>query len=205
MKPTAAFGDDIGLLIFDLDGTLVRFGIDWSDVRARLQRMLDTDDDLRPLLPALEALDLDEERRRHAYGLIDDIELAVARTFVRDDGLARVLDRLSANGRRLALVTLQGRRAAVEALERVGIQRFFGLIVARDDTSNRGSQIERCLVTLGVTADSTVVIADRAADMAEAKARGCRTVAVGDRPGVVGDRRVAGVGELPAILGLEDP
>lgn len=205
MTASAAFGDDVGMLVFDLDGTLVRFEIDWADVRARLQHLLDTDDPLKPLLPALESLGLDEERRRRAYELVDDVELSVARRFVYDDGLVRAFDRLSGNGRRVALVTLQGRRPAVETLERLGIRRFFDLIVSRDDTSSRSSQIERCMETLGVGAGSTVVIADRAADVSAAKALGCRTVAIGDRPGVIGDRHAAGVSELPAILGMEGP
>ena len=200
-SPDAAFGDDVRLLVFDLDGTLVRFGIDWSDVRARLQRALETDDPLKPLLPSLETLD--EGRRTRAYGLVDDVELAVARTFAHDGDLVRTLECLRVGDRRVVLVTLQGRRPAVEALERLGIGRFFDLIVTRDDTSDRGLQIERCLAALGVGAGSTLVVADRAADMAAARALGCRTVVVGDRPGVVGDRRADSVGELPAILGSE--
>lgn len=203
-SPEAAFGDDVRLLVFDLDGTLVRFEIDWAGVRARLQRELETQDPLKPLLSSIETLGLDEGRRKRAYGLVDDVELAVARTFTRDDDLVRALERLTASDRRVALVTLQGRRPALEALERLGIRRFFDLIVSRDDTSSRSLQIERCLAALGVTASSAVVIADRAADMSAAQALGCRTVVMGDRPGVVGDRRAASVADLPRILGSEE-
>jgi len=200
-SPGRAFGNDVRLLVFDLDGTLVSFGIDWPDVRMRLQHALGTDDPLRPLLPSLEALD--EGRRVRAYGLIDDMELAVARRLTRDDGLVATFDRLTAADRRIALVTLQGRRPADEALERLGIRPYFDLVVTRDDTASRSVQIERCLVMLGVAGSATVVIADRAGDMSAARDLGCRTVVVGDRPGVVGDRRAATVGELPALLGSE--
>jgi phosphoglycolate phosphatase-like HAD superfamily hydrolase len=192
-----------GLFIFDLDGTLVHFAVDWQDVKSRLADLLEIADPLTPLLPSIARLHLDPERRRKVYELIDDVEVASARSFVRDDGIVRLFRGLKADRKRIGLVTLQGRRPAVEALTRLDILESIDVIVTRDEFATRKQQIGRCLAILRVPGSSSVVIADRAADMAAARDFGCRTVAVGDRPNVEADFRVASVTDLIGILGLE--
>jgi phosphoglycolate phosphatase-like HAD superfamily hydrolase len=192
------------LFVFDLDGTLADFAVDWGDVRKRLRRLLATEEPLTPLLPSLEALVLDPALKRRAYELIDAVELTSAQTFDRDDELVRLFSRLKARGRKIALVTLQGRPAAEEALARLGIRRYVDLIISRDECTVREEQIARSLTILGVPPSRSVVIADREADMAAARRLGCVAVAVGVRPGLSGDFRAKSSADILKVLGMED-
>jgi phosphoglycolate phosphatase-like HAD superfamily hydrolase len=201
-----AFRIDAGgprLFVFDLDGTLANFVIDWDDVKARIGTLLGFRGPLTPLLPSIDALSLDLERKQHVYELIDDIELSVATTFVRSKILEDLFRRLTHLEANVALVTMQGRKPAIEALRRLGILKFVDLIVSRDDHISRKRQIEECVLTFQVSPSNTVVIADRPEDMAAAREVGCRTIAIGVRPGLIADLKAASAGDLLEILNLE--
>jgi phosphoglycolate phosphatase len=189
--------------IFDLDGTLVRFDVDWADVRARIGTLLTMDEVLSPLIPAIERLAPDDETRRRIYTLIDDAEIAAAAKLRPDPETSAVLERLRAVGVSIALVTLQGRRAATDALERTGLAAFFETIVTRDEALVRRDQISAAVRALSVPPGRAIVVADRAADMSAAKEAGCIAVSVGERPGVMGDYHARRVGELLSVLGWE--
>jgi phosphoglycolate phosphatase-like HAD superfamily hydrolase len=191
------------LFIFDLDGTLVRFDIDWNALKIRIRAMLGTDDPLSPLLPSIERLVRDPRLMRRVYGLLDEAELAATRGFVPDDGVIRLFERLKTADRNVALVTLQGRAPAVEALARLGLAGFFDLILTRDETTSREEQIIMAVRRLAVPAGQTIVIADKPADMAAARRVGCLTFAVTDRPDVEADFKATSVIELSRLLGME--
>ena len=202
MKRLTGAGD-LTLFIFDLDGTLVRFAVDWGEVKARIRTLLGTDEPLSPLIPSIERLATDPRLRSRIYGLVDDAEMAAARGFHPDAEIVELFRRLVSLGPRIALVTLQGRRPAVEALTRVGLLGFFDLITSRDDVKTRKEQIAATLERLTISPGQAIVIADKQADMAAAKNLGCLTFAVTDRPEVTGDFKAARAVELLQVLGLE--
>ena len=191
------------LFIFDLDGTLVRFDVDWGEVKARIRTLLGADEPLSPLIPSIERLATDPRLRSRIYGLVDDAEMAAARGFHADAETVDLFRRLVSLGPRIALVTLQGRRPAVEALTRVGLLGFFDLITSRDDVKTRKGQIAATLERLTVSPGQAIVVADKEADMAAAKDLGCLAFAVTARPEVSGDFKAARVIELLQVLGLE--
>lgn len=194
---------DVDLFVFDLDGTLVRFAIDWRAIRAQVARFLDTDEELSPLIPEVERLVDDPEQRRRVYALIDDAEVAATVDFRPDDETLALFRRLRERRLRLALVTLQGRRPALEALQRIGLGGSFDVIITRDDAKTRQAQLAMALREFGVTPERAIVIADRQADMAAAKALGCVTVAIGANAGVTADFRASRVGDLLQTIGWE--
>jgi phosphoglycolate phosphatase-like HAD superfamily hydrolase len=195
--------DDLDLFVFDLDGTLVRFAIDWRGIRAQVARLLGTDEELSPLLPEVERLVDDPELRRRVYTLIDDAEVAASAGFQPDDETLALFRRLRELRLRLALVTLQGRRPALEALQRIGLGESFDLIITRDEAKSRADQIAMALRGFDVAPGRAIVIADRQADMAAAKALGCLTVAIGAPAEVTADFRAGRVTDLLGTIGWE--
>jgi HAD superfamily hydrolase (TIGR01509 family) len=194
---------NLDLFVFDLDGTLVRFAIDWGAIRAQVARLLETDEELSPLIPEVERLVDDPELRRRVYRLIDDAEVAATVDFRPDDETLELFRRLRELRLRLALVTLQGRRPALEALQRIGLQGSFDLIITRDDAKTREDQLAMALRGFDVAPGRAIVIADRQADMAAAKALGCLTVAIGASAEVTADFRASRVNDLLETIGWE--
>lgn len=194
---------DVDVFVFDLDGTLVRFAIDWREIRAEVARLLDTDEPLSPLIPEVERLVDDPELRRRVYTLIDDAEVASTVDFRPDEETLELFRRLRNRGLRLALVTLQGRRPALEAVQRIGLQGSFDVVITRDDVKARQDQIAMALRRLGVAPERALVIADRQADMVAAKALGCLTVAIGASAEVTADFRASRVNDLLRTIGWE--
>ena len=194
---------DVDLFVFDLDGTLVRFAIDWREIRAKVARFLDTDEELAPLIPEVERLVDDPELRRSVYTLIDDAEVAATVDFRPDDETLALFRRLQERRLRLALVTLQGRRPALEAVQRIGLGGSFDLIITRDEAKTRADQLALALRGFAVAPERAIVIADRQADMVAAKALGCLTVAIGTSAEVTADFRASRVNDLLSAIGWE--
>ena len=194
---------DVDLFVFDLDGTLVRFAIDWREIRAKVARFLDTDEELAPLIPEVERLVDDPELRRSVYTLIDDAEVAATVDFRPDDETLALFRRLQERRLRLALVTLQGRRPALEAVHRIGLGGSFDLIITRDEAKTRADQLALALRGFAVAPERAIVIADRQADMVAAKALGCLTVAIGTSAEVTADFRASRVNDLLGAIGWE--
>lgn len=194
---------DVDVFVFDLDGTLVRFAIDWREIRAEVARLLDTDEPLSPLIPEVERLVDDPELRRRVYTLIDDAEVAATVDFRPDDETLELFRRLQERRLRVALVTLQGRRPALEALQRIGLGGSFDVIITRDEAKARADQLAMALRGLDVAPGRAIVIADRQADMVAAKALGCLTVAIGASAEVTADFRASRVNDLLRTIGWE--
>jgi HAD superfamily hydrolase (TIGR01509 family) len=193
----------LDLFVFDLDGTLVRFAIDWREIRAQVARLLGTDEELSPLIPEVERLVDDPELRGRVYRLIDNAEVAATADFRPDDETLELFRRLRELRLRLALVTLQGRRPALEALQRIGLGGSFDLIITRDEAKTRKDQLALALRRFDVVPGRAIVIADRQADMAAAKALGCVTVAIGASAEVTADFRAGRVTDLLGTIGWE--
>lgn len=194
---------DVDLFVFDLDGTLVHFAIDWREIRAEVARLLETDEPLSPLIPEVERLVADPELRRRVYTLIDDAEVAASAGFRPDPETLQLFRSLKERGLRLALVTLQGRRPALEAVQRIGLQGSFDVVITRDDVKARQDQIAVALRRLGVAPERALVIADRQADMTAAKELGCVTFAIGDAAELTGDFKAKVVNDLLETIGWE--
>lgn len=200
---TALSPADVDLFVFDLDGTLVRFAIDWREIRAQVARLLATDEPLSPLIPEVERLVDDPELQRRVYRLIDDAEVSATVDFRPDGETLELFRRLRERRLRLALVTLQGRRPALEALQRIGLEGSFDVIITRDEAKTREAQLAIALREFDVAPGRAIVIADREADMVAAKALGCLTVAIGASAEVTADFKASRVNDLLETIGWE--
>ena len=191
---------NIKLFIFDLDGTIIDLPINWTKVKEKIKKILKTDHPLTPLIPSIEEVATNSELRKKIYRAIDYEEMKVVEKLKFDQDIARVFEKLKKVNLRLALVTLQGRKPAIEALKRLNIYKYFDLVISRDEDKNREKQIQRALRTMGMESSQSMVVADKLRDMLIAKRLGCVSMAVTDKPDINGDFKVTNIKEILKML-----
>ena len=191
---------NIKLFIFDLDGTIIDLPINWTEVKEKIKKILKTDHPLTPLIPSIEEVATNSELRKKIYRAIDYEEMKVVEKLKFDQDIARVFEKLKKVNLRLALVTLQGRKPAIEALKRLNIYKYFDLVISRDEDKNREKQIQRALRTMGMEPSQSMVVADKLRDMLIAKRLGCVSMAVTDKPDINGDFKVTNIKEILKML-----
>lgn len=133
-------------LIFDLDGTLVFLGVDWTMVRQRLLKYYNScgitfaPDDVRNIFKSIDMAeervgeDLKPKLRKKAFDIIRDEEIKGAPSSRFRQGANELLESLK--GKSLGLVSSNSRAAADIAFKTLGIEHsIFSAIVMRDDVT----------------------------------------------------------------------
>jgi pyrophosphatase PpaX len=185
------------VVLFDLDGTVVDSGgIILASMRHATKTVLDRDFTDSELLarvggPGLEAQfeALDPERveelvavyRAHNEPLHDTLESCA--------GMERLLETLSAQGRRLGVVTAKRRSTVELAFARLPIAHHFDVVVGGDETTRHKPDpepLQLALERLAASPEETAYVGDSPYDMLAAKAAG--TYAVGVTWGRIHDR-----------------
>ena len=95
-------------------------------------------------------------------------------------GVVPALETLIAGGRRLAVVTSKLREGALRGLRRCGLERFFPVIVAADDTERHKpdpAPVRHALALLDAAPATTVFVGDSPHDLAAGRAAGVATAA----------------------------
>jgi len=195
--------DGIELFIFDLDGTIASLQINWEEVREKIRKVLKTNQSLIPLIPSIEQLAIDSTMKKRIYQTIDSEEMKTVKKLKSDKTAVRLFKRLKELDYNLALVTLQGRKPAIEALRRLGIYEYFDLVVSRDEKKDREDQIGAALEKMNVQPFQAVVVADKVKDMQVAKKMGCKSIAISDKLEIEADFKLSNIKEILKILGGE--
>jgi len=193
--------DGIELFIFDLDGTIASLQINWEEVREKIRKVLKTNQSLIPLIPSIEQLAIDSTMKKRIYQTIDSEEMKTVKKLKSDKTAVRLFKRLKELDYNLALVTLQGRKPAIEALRRLGIYEYFDLVVSRDEKKDREDQIGAALEKMNVQPFQAVVVADKVKDMQVAKKMGCKSIAISDKLEIDADFKLSNIKEILKILG----
>lgn len=177
-----AFPDRFGAFVFDLDGTLVTIPVDWEGVRRGLRALSGGEPDFRGVFAGLRALLASRpELTAEAFSLIDGYEMAAVPSSSALEGSRELLEHLSRRAK-LALVTMQGRRACQALLDRLGLDGFFKGVVAREDSLDRSEQVALALRRLGVPPSDTVLVGDMLNDVLSARKAGVKVVLLGKKP-----------------------
>jgi phosphoglycolate phosphatase len=212
-----------GTVLFDLDGTLTDSGpgimASISFALAELGRPALSEHDLRsfvgpPLADSFRdvaGLDAATATRavaayRERYAALGMYENAVY------PGIPQLLERLVADGRRLAVATSKLTSSAVEICGHFGLAGFFSAICGSDLAGRRHHKadiVADALAELDVAAGPDVVlVGDRSYDVIGAKANGIDCIGAGWGYGSVAELSAAGavsiaatVGELARFLG----
>jgi HAD superfamily hydrolase (TIGR01509 family) len=193
----------IKAVIFDLDGTIASFNLDYKavrgDVRSYLLRvgvpasLLPVNESIFEMLKKTEiflknsekSAEAVEEVRSGALAIAEKYELEAARSTGLLPGTNETLKALKRMGLKIGLFTLSSDKAARYILQRFKLGDFFGVTVPRDKVNYvkpNPEHLEMALKVLGVAPEETVVVGDSNVDMESAKA--LKAIAVGLPAGV---------------------
>lgn len=185
-------------VIFDLDGTIVSFNLDYKglrgEVRACLLRIgvpasvLSVKDSVFEMLKKTEifvrnsgkSAEAMEEIRNEVLAIAEKYELEAARDTSLLSGAGETLTVLKRMGLKIGLFTLNSDKAANYILQRFKLSEFFGVTIPRnkvDYVKPNPEHLEMALKVLGVAPEETVVVGDGNVDMQ--CARELKAIAVG--------------------------
>jgi len=139
----------LDLIIFDLDGTLVKFTCSLTEAKKCVSNLLaslgislpfdvankpfqDIFDEIANQARKTGSLDLDYIMAQ-INDIIDFYEMQAATSTTIFEEARDVLDALKENGLKIALVTNNGRKATRFVLKRFSLEKFFDIIVTRND------------------------------------------------------------------------
>ena len=180
---------DVKAVIFDLDGTIVSFNLDYKalrgEVRACLLRVgvpasvLSVKDSIFEMLKKTEifvrnsgkSVEAMQEIRNEVLAIAEKYELEAAMSTSLLPGASETLTDLKRMGLKIGLFTLNSDKAANYILQRFKLGDFFGVMVPRDKVNfvkPNPEHLEMALKVLGVAAGETVVVGDGNVDMQSA-------------------------------------
>jgi phosphoglycolate phosphatase len=185
-------------VIFDLDGTIAQFNLDYKavrgDVRSYLLRMgvpaslLNVNESIFEMLNKTEIFmknssksnECMDEIRREALEIAEEYELEAARDTSLLPGATETLKTLKRRGLKIGLFTLNGDKAVRYILQKYKLGEFFGVTVPRNKVNYvkpNPEHLEVALKVLGVLPEETLVVGDGKVDMESA--RELKAIAVG--------------------------
>jgi HAD superfamily hydrolase (TIGR01549 family) len=181
-------------VIFDLDGTLVKFALDF--IRARKEAIAEIRgrginvDDLSESLSLYSMLKVIKERadkkilpdlEKSLWDILEKIELRAAdETDTQPDALQTLIS-IKNLGLKLAIVTNNGCKATGIVTKKFGFKDFFDVIVTREDSDELkpdGGSIKIAIEVLGIDAKEAIYVGDGVIDILAAKKAKVVSVAV---------------------------
>ena len=216
-----AMGRSSGLVIFDLDNTVVHSAIDFAAIRRDLIALLrgrgaapGSDAELTRLsIGQIIALGEAHDRRAGtdlgaaSWRIVLEYERVGMRRATVEEGAAGSLRALRDARFRLAVLTNNARPATLEALDKFGLTAEFDLVISRDEVAMKPDPAGIALARATLEpAGRTVMVGDSWLDGTAARRAGVPFIAFRPRPGVLEERAipvwtvVERLGELPAVL-----
>lgn len=166
--------DNIRVLVFDLDGTLVKLPVDWNSVVQQLSEVVGKK--VNSVLGVLNQYfntslysRINKVLEVHELKSINELEIL--------DNSVSLLRKLS-NRYRISIVTMQSRRVAREVVHRMGISDIIDTILTREDARNRIEQLSYLLKILDEPSQNVLFIGDKALDVIAAYVNNVRSVIV---------------------------
>ena len=193
----------IEAVIFDLDGTLAHFNLDYKALRAEVRSyliktgvpasVLNVNEGIFDMLGKAEiffrngdkSAQMFEEVRTQALAVADKYEMEAALTTSLQPGAVETLKELKRMNLEVGLCTTSSEKAAKYVLQRFRIEDFFKIVVSRDRVKYvkpHTEQFEMALKALGARAKATVIVGDSVVDTQSAKE--LKAIAVGIPTGV---------------------
>jgi len=188
----------IEAVIFDLDGTLAHFNLDYKALRSEVRTylisihvpvsVLDVNESIFEMLKKAEifvkntskSTEAFDEVRTRALSIAEKYEVEAATTTSLLAGAVETLKELQKMNIEMGLCTTSSKKASNYILHRFKIEGFFKTVVSREKVKYvkpHVEQFELALKALGVNAKATLVVGDSIVDMQSAKEM--KAVAVG--------------------------
>lgn len=180
------------LFLFDMDGTLVKFKLDFDYLKKSTRKILEdngiyleikgslieTIKELRPLF------DNEESYNNFVQGIEDTIsqhEIETAEKAEPFPHSKELLESLKLKGKKIGIITRNCKKASFRTLEVSGLIDYIDLVVTREDVINvkpHPDHVEVAIKHLGKKPSETVVVGDHRYDIASGKRAGCFTIGV---------------------------
>ncbi|MCP8319864.1 MAG: HAD family hydrolase [archaeon] len=184
----------IKAVIFDLDGTLVKFALDFIRARkeaiAEIRRRGINTENLSENLSLYSMLKSIKERtdaktfsdlKKSLWNIIEKIELKAANETEIQPNTLQTLIGIKNLGLKLAIVTNNGRKATSIVIKKFELNDFFDVVVTREDSEelkpDEGS-IKRAIEILGIDVKEAIYVGDGVIDILAAKKAKVISVAV---------------------------
>jgi HAD superfamily hydrolase (TIGR01509 family) len=182
------------LVIFDLDGTLLSLPINYENLREELKTIFKpfgVETEFKPILDAVNVA-LSTVRQKHGsetfqemsmnvHGLLEKYEIAAANEAKVIAGAKETLGKLKQLDLKLGIFSRTGRQAVVSALKKAGLEQYFDVIVAREDTKEQKPSpegLKKILTMFGLKAEDAIVVGDHIFDIMAAKELGIKSIAI---------------------------
>ena len=210
-------------VVFDLDGTLVSFNLDYRTVRAEVRgyllrigvpaSVLSVNESIFEMLNKTEIFVKNSGKPAEAVEKIRDEALAIAEKYELEaamgtsllPGASETLKALKRMGLKIGLCTINSEKSTNYILQRFKIADFFGVTVPRNKVSYvkpRPEHLEAALKALGAAPEETVVVGDSGVDMQSAKE--LKAIAVGLPTGVSSIEQLMSYGANYIITSITD-
>ena len=178
--------DSIKAAVFDLDGTLVEFNLDYKRLRCEVINFLSkqglpvslfsTNDRVTNIVEKAKRLMANtgksereiREVERTIFSVVDQHEMEAARTTRIIPGVIPTLKALKKKPLKLGIFTINGRGPTEYVLKRFRLEEFFDAVVSREDTSEvkpSPEHLKAVLKILDSKPQQTIVVGDSESDM----------------------------------------
>jgi phosphoglycolate phosphatase len=213
----------IKALVFDLDGTIASFNIDYRAVRAEVRNflmkeglpasVLSVNESIFEMLKKTEIFMKNkgksekaiEENREKALAIAEKYELEAAKTTSLLPGVLDTLKALKKMNLKIGLCTINGEKSTNYILKRFGITKFFEAVTPRNHVKYVKPNIEHLEATLKAleaNAEETIVVGDSRIDMKCAQE--LKAIAVGLPTGVSSPKDLVNSGANYLITSIID-
>jgi len=202
----------IKAVIFDLDGTIVNFNLDYKVSRAEIiqylmeegfpQSIFSINDNLFEILNKAEIFMKNhhkakkvENMKKSIFSIAEKHEMEAARTTSLLPGIRETLKALRKMKLKLALFTVNGRNPVNHILRTFNLKRYFDAVITRDDVlmvKPNPVHLKTALDTLKVKPKEAIVVGDSTWDMKSARA--LKVFAVGTTTGIASPHELTNAG-----------
>ena len=157
----------IDVVIFDLDGTLVRLPIDYEKLFEEFKRIMHVNE-VRPIADTVSRVD--EKTKQMVFRAWDRAELAIAgKITVNEEGMKIYRE---FRDKPKALVTLQGKKVVEAILNQLGFN--FNFIVTREDSLFRVDQLTKAISLFSADVKNVLFVGNTPFDADAAEKVGCQ-------------------------------
>jgi HAD superfamily hydrolase (TIGR01549 family) len=210
-------------VVFDLDGTIASFNLDYMTIRAEVRTylirtglpasILATNESIFDMLKKAEIFLKNNGKsartvdrvRNEASAIAEKFELEAAKTTELLSGVIETLQALKKMGLKIGLCTINSEKSTSYILKRFSISKFFDVVTPRNKVryvKPNTEHLEATLKALRVSPKEAILVGDGTRDMHCAKE--LNVIAVGLPTGISSEKELIGSGANYFITSISD-